>query len=461
MLNACGLADWVESDHMNRANAADTATASESYDFTEDVILARAPEVNGVFGLFRHGPNSDSEEIVLVGSGNLKRDLITAFRTNEVPSAVRFRFEVCSGGPETAALVHRWEQKMPKTHGKRWTPLGKTVGEGGQSRVHLVEDITGKHPGQYALKLLKSVGNSQARARFKTEVEATQRIKHPNVLKICDFDLEATPPYYVAEYCERESLQKMGADRFKGNLKEALAVILPVAEALVAGHHEGVIHRDVKPANILFRKDGTPVIGDFGICHVEDGEPITLSDEAVGSRHYVAPEMEAGNRALGEPCDKTDVYSLGKVLFWMVSGGRKVDRENHRGTWLVELLGDDRFEHVHMLLDRMVSYEPKQRLKSDDVGPELLKVLSLVEGNYAPLKASMGIRCRFCGIGNYERWSSFDSTVSTRTMPLEPISKLGLQNYAGANFRVLRCSHCGHVEFFQFESIKAPHWWNV
>jgi len=144
-----------------------------------------------------------------------------------------------------------------------------------------------------------------------------------------------------------------------------------------------------------------------------------------------------------------------------IAGGRKVDRESHRGTWLVELLGDDRFEHVHMLLDRMVSYEPKQRLKSDDVGPELLKVLSLVEGNYAPLKASMGIRCRFCGIGNYERWSSFDSTVSTRTMPLEPISKFGLQNYAAANLRVLRCSHCGHVEFFQFESIKPPHWWNV
>ncbi len=171
--------------------------------------------------------------------------------------------------------------------------------------------------------------------------------------------------------------------------------------------------------------------------------------------------MESGNRSLGEPSDKTDVYGLGKVLFWMLSGGRKFDRENHRGTSLVDLFGDQKFEHVHMLLDGMLAYEPKQRLKSDDVKSELLTVLSLVEGNYAPLKASVGIRCRFCGIVKYERWSSFDSTDPTRAMPLQRISKLGLQNYQGANFRILRCPHCGHVELFQFESIKAPYWWNA
>jgi len=348
---------------------------------------------------------------------------------------------------------------MPNTYGKKWKPLGKTVGEGGQSRVQLVEDITGKTQGQHALKLLKSVNSTQARTRFKTEVEATQRIQHPNVLEICDFDLESTAPYYVAEYCEGASLQKMGADRFEGNLKDILAVILPIADALVAAHHAGVIHRDVKPANILFRKDGTPVIGDFGICYVEDGEPVTFSDEAVGSRHYLAPEMEAGNRSLGEPTGKTDVYGLGKVLFWMLSGGRKFDRENHRGTSLVELLGDQRFEHVHMLLDGMIAYEPKQRLKSEDVRSELLRVLSLVEGNYAPLKPSIGILCRFCGIGKYERWAVFDSGNPKNNEGT--ISKLGLTNFGGAHFRILRCSHCGHVEFFQFERIAAPYWWKA
>lgn len=445
---------------MNPVNAV-AETASASYDFAEDVILGKAPELNGVFALFRRHPKADSEERVLIGSGTLRNELIMAFRTGAVPSASHFQFQVCSVGPETVSLLEQWKRKMPKTYGTKWKPLGQTIGEGGQSRVQLVEDITGRLRGQYALKLLKSDRSSQARARFKGEVESSQRIKHSNVLAIYESDLESTTPYYVAEYCEGGSLLKAEAGAFKGNLKETLTVILPLVDALTAAHRAGVIHRDVKPANILFRSDGTPVLGDFGICYVEDAEPVTFSDEAVGSRYYLAPEMEAGNRSLGEPTDKTDVYSLGKVLFWMLSGGRKFDRENHRGTSLVELLGDQKFEHVHMLLDRMVAYEPKQRLKSGDLSSELISVLSLVEGKYAPLKPSIGIRCRFCGIGKYERWSSFDSTDPKKAMPLQPISKLGLQNYQGANFRILRCSHCGHVEIFQFESIKALSWWNA
>jgi len=442
-------------------NRVDAETASASYDFAEDVILGKAPELNGVFALLRRNPNSDFEEPVWIGSGILRNELIMAFRTGAIPNASHFQFQVCSVGPETASLIQQWKRKMPKTYGTKWKPLGKTIGEGGQSRVQLVEDITGELPGQYALKLLKSACSSQARSRFKGEVDAIQRIKHPNVLVIYDCDLESTTPYYVAEYCEGGSLQKREAGAFKGKLIETLAVVFPVLDALTTAHRAGIIHRDVKPANILFRSDGTPVLGDFGICYAEDGEPVTLSDEAVGSRFYIAPEMEAGNRSLGEPTDQTDVYSLGKVLFWMLSGGRRFDRENHRGTSLVTLLEDQKFEHVHMLLDRMVTYEPKQRLKSGDLRAELLSVNLLVRGDYPPLKPSVGIRCRFCGVGKYERWSSFDSTDPKRTMPLQPISKLGLQNYAGANFRILRCSHCGHVEIFQFESIKSPSWWNA
>jgi serine/threonine protein kinase len=189
---------------------------------------------------------------------------------------------------------------MPKTYGAKWKPQGKSIGEGGQSRVQLVEDITGKLPGQYALKLLKSEGSAQARARFKAEVESIQRIEHPNVLTIYDSDLESPNPYYVAEYCEGGSLQKVESGTFKGNLNATLALVLPVLDALVAAHGAGIVHRDVKPANILFRSDGTPVLGDFGICYMEEGEPVTLSDEAVGSRYYLAREMEAGNRSLGD-----------------------------------------------------------------------------------------------------------------------------------------------------------------
>lgn len=437
------------------------ASSGELFDLNESAILSHAPERTGVYALFRPDPITNHKEAVLIGTGVLRSELLVALGKRLAPSATHFGFQICNLGREAEELSAIWEQKLPKAYGKRWKPLGHDLGVGGQSRVQLVKDIRGVRPGQYALKILKSKNNDQARTRFKTEVEATQRIDHPSVLRIHDFDVDSKRPYYVAEYCEGKSLLDRGADEFRGNLRHALEVLLPIADALVAVHRAGVIHRDIKPANILFRKDETPVIGDFGICYLEDGEPATFSDEAVGSRHYLAPEMEAGNRALGDPTDKTDVYALGKLLFWMVSGGKKFDRENHRGTSLIEMHGKQSFEHVHELLDRMVAYEPSRRLGISELDAEFAKVLALVEGNYAPLKPSLGILCRFCGVGKYEEWSSFDSTDPKRAMPLQPISKLGLQNYQGANFRILRCSHCGHVEIFQFEAIKARNWWDA
>jgi serine/threonine protein kinase len=81
----------------------------------------------------------------------------------------------------------------------------------------------------------------------------------------------------------------------------------------------------MKPSNILLRADGTPVLGDFGICHLEGDERVTMTDKAMGARDYTAPEMESGGRRrFGGPSDKTDVYGLGKVLYWMFLGGRNV-----------------------------------------------------------------------------------------------------------------------------------------
>lgn len=345
---------------------------------------------------------------------------------------------------------------MPKTYGK-WKATGRSVGRGGQSTVKLVEDSTGQMEGVFALKLLRNEDSYKARARFKSEVAATQKVQHPSILKIYDFDLEAKEPYYVAEYCEGESMQKTAGDRFRGNLKETIATISPVVEALVAAHGEKVYHRDVKPSNILFRKDGTPVIGDFGICFMEGGDPLTLSDEAVGSRYYLAPEMEAGNRELGEPTDRTDVYSLGKVLYWMVSGGRVFDRENHRGNALSDIFSEESYEHVHMLLDQMVALRPNARLGSERVMGELKKTVSLVEGKYAPLKTSRPIKCRFCGLGSYENWATVDRMDNRNDRGR--IGMLGMTAFQGADIRVLRCGHCGHVELFQMDGVKGREWW--
>jgi serine/threonine protein kinase len=342
----------------------------------------------------------------------------------------------------------------------RWESI-RTIGEGGQAQVYLVKDSDGLIPGTFALKPLAHIHDEERRTRFLREVEATQAIEHPNILHIYESDVAAERPYYVAEYCDGRSLEHVGAGRFKANIKATLDILLPVLDALVSAHRKGVYHRDVKPPNILFRSDGTPVLGDFGICYIDDGTPMTLSIDAMGSRRYIAPEMEAGRHHLGPPCDRTDVYSFGKVLYWMLSGGRIFDREDHRtpNNSLVQLLGDQRWEHVNALLDKLIVETAMERLHSHKLKEELQMAESLVAGNYAPLTPSVGIKCRFCGIGNYEKYATSGRLESGLIASHELRNKLGWENVGTIDVRVLRCSHCGHIEAFQFDGITAHDWW--
>ncbi|MBZ5671147.1 MAG: serine/threonine protein kinase [Acidobacteriia bacterium] len=348
----------------------------------------------------------------------------------------------------------------PTRKGERWKGTGKTLGEGGQAEVSIVEDTRKEYTGQWALKRVKNIDDPKAKERFGQEVKAVQSINHPNILRISHSELTAERPYFVAEYCERGSLQKIGASPYKGDIAATREVVLPILDALVAAHKAGVFHRDVKPANILIRGDGTPVIGDFGICFLQGGLHVTLSNEGVGSRNFIAPEMESGQHRFGEPSNRTDVYSLGKVIYWMLSGGKEFAREDFPS--LVDLLKDQRFEHVHRLLEQMVVRDPAKRIQSHEVKEKLETTASLVEGNFAPLAPSIGLRCRFCGLGQYERFAAYDAgdPSKSRQYP-EGTSGLGLHPVApGTNVRCLRCSHCGHVQWFQVAGIENSTWWD-
>jgi serine/threonine protein kinase len=203
--------------------------------------------------------------------------------------------------------------------------------------VFLVEDATREFKGNWVLKRLKNVDSAARRTRFDRETKVIQGVSHPNVLKVIDSDLTAARPYFVSEFCERGSLLDVGPSNFRGNMKATVETILPIMDGLVAVHAAGLIHRDIKPANILIRGNGTPVIGDFGICFVEDGKQITISDEGIGSKNFIAPEMESGQRDLGDPtdvrmsiawkrlstgCFRVDVSFRGKIIariHWPVS----------------------------------------------------------------------------------------------------------------------------------------------
>jgi len=340
----------------------------------------------------------------------------------------------------------------------RWRRV-RSLPEGGQGHLFIVEDTTGEFAGQLVQKRLKNVDDQDRRKRFEDEVAVVRSLDHPNVLRVMYSDLTAERPYFIAEFCERGSLQETGALRFMGNIQTTAATLLPIIDALVAAHNAGVIHRDVKPANILIRKDGTAVIGDFGICFKEGERHLTLSNEGMGSRNFIAPEMESGQHHLGNPSELTDVYSLGKVIYWMLSGGKEFAREEFRP--LADLLKDQRLGHVDALLTQMVVREPAKRLRSQDVREKLQVTVSLVEDGAALLAPSTGIVCRFCGLGKYQRFAAYDAgDPSKSTAYPEGTSQLGLYPVApSTNIRCLRCPHCGHIEWFQFGGIENPSWW--
>jgi hypothetical protein len=337
----------------------------------------------------------------------------------------------------------------------RWKP-SKSLPEGGQAHVFVVEDTTGEFIGQLTLKRLKNIDDPGWQKRFGDEVAAVRSINHPNVLKVKHSDLTAERPYFVAEYCEGGSLQKVGASRYKRDIIATMEVVLPILDALVAAHKAGVFHRDVKPANILTRRDGTPVIGDFGICFMERGEHLTLSNEGVGSRNFIAPEMESGQHHLGKPSDRTDVYSLGKVIYWMLSGGIEFAREDFPS--LVDMFRDQRFCHVHDLLSHMIAREPEKRIHSHEVREKLEITASLVGGNSVRLAPSMGIKCRFCGVGTYHRTRTYRDGNSYCYFGLPAAEQVGAK--PGGETAVLCCNYCGHLEWFQLKDIACEGWWD-
>jgi serine/threonine protein kinase len=330
-----------------------------------------------------------------------------------------------------------------------WTVI-RSLNEGGQGHIFLVEDTTGKYSGHYVLKRLKNRGRLDL---FEREVKAMQAVDHPHVLRVIEANIGSTSPYYVAEYCEGGSLAQQ-PERFCGDIDGTTTVLTWIAEALQAAHDAKVIHRDVKPANILFRKDGTPVLGDFGICHMDGDRRVTVVDEAMGSLNYIAPEMESGRR-FGDPTDRTDVYALGKVAYWMLSGGREFAREDHRASalYLPRLFGDELWEHVHALLDETVVEDPQRRLPIDRLLSRLQQTASLITGRYTPLRPSMGLRCRFCGIGVYTKYAT------KQNWPPQAGWFSAVGRFSGADLRVLRCNHCGHVEWFDMMGIDGGQWW--
>lgn len=194
--------------------------------------------------------------------------------------------------------------------------LLEKIGEGGMSRVFRARDNLLKRT--VAVKILKDqmTGDADFIRRFRREAQAAAGLSHPNIVNIYDVGEEDEIHFIVMEYADGINLKQYIREKGRLTAHEATTIARQIAEALVQAHSAGVIHRDIKPQNILFSRGGRIKVADFGIAIAADGSTLTCSDDIIGSVHYFSPEQARGNLA-GK---QSDLYSLGVILYEMVTG---------------------------------------------------------------------------------------------------------------------------------------------
>ena len=191
------------------------------------------------------------------------------------------------------------------------------LGEGGMGVVYKAEDTKLGRP--VALKFLPShlLGDTEVRKRFEREAKASAALSHANVCTVHEIDEADGQTFIAMEFIEGESLDKRIE---KGPLKldEALDIAQQIAQGLDAAHEKGVVHRDIKPQNVMVDSKGHVTIMDFGLAQLTQASLLTRPDQTMGTTFYMSPEQTEGSGT----DRRTDIWSLGVVLYEMVTGQR-------------------------------------------------------------------------------------------------------------------------------------------
>lgn len=194
--------------------------------------------------------------------------------------------------------------------------LADFIGQGGMSLVYRAVDIRTGH--SVAVKILKSEYNSDEEflERFQREAQAASLMAHHNIVNLLDVGVEGEYRYLVLEYVSGNTLKEIIRQKGMLNTNTAIQITIRILSALQHAHDNGIIHRDIKPQNVLVHSDGHVKVADFGIARMTNAFTISKGDTVVGSVHYSSPEQASGTVA-----DATsDIYSTGVVLYEMLTG---------------------------------------------------------------------------------------------------------------------------------------------
>jgi tRNA A-37 threonylcarbamoyl transferase component Bud32 len=194
--------------------------------------------------------------------------------------------------------------------------LESKLGSGGMSTVYLATDETLER--RVAVKVLHAEISDQPDQieRFRREARAVAKLSHPNVVSVIDAGQDAGHPYIVFEYIEGETLKQRIERLGRLPLDESAAYAIEVGRGLAAAHGRRLVHRDVKPQNVLIDPEGRAKVTDFGIARSLEAKGLTATGRVLGTTDYVAPEQ-----AMGQDIDaRSDIYSLGVLLYEMLTG---------------------------------------------------------------------------------------------------------------------------------------------
>ncbi|MGH3772898.1 MAG: serine/threonine-protein kinase, partial [Pseudonocardiaceae bacterium] len=203
--------------------------------------------------------------------------------------------------------------------------LGRRIAVGGMGEVWQAADT--RLDRQVAIKVLKPElsGDAECRRRFHTEARVTASLNHPGIAAVHDYGEAANDPdssypwaYLVMELVAGDPLATILMRQRRLAAERTLDILGQAGDALQAAHERGLVHRDIKPGNILITPDGRVKLTDFGIARAVDAAPVTRNEMVMGTAHYIAPEQAAG----GEAGPASDVYSLGVVGYECLAGQR-------------------------------------------------------------------------------------------------------------------------------------------
>jgi serine/threonine protein kinase len=235
----------------------------------------------------------------------------------------KYRFKIGEGIDNRQNVVTTWETGMTNLIGQS---LGRyhiieQLGEGGMAIVYKAYDT--RLESEVAVKVIRTENLApsileRALKRFEREAKALAKLTHSNIVKVLDYGEYEGKPYLVMPFLPGGTLK----ERLKGQpmpWQDAARLLVPIARALAYAHSEGMIHRDVKPSNILITRSGDPMLTDFGIAKIIDEEmtiDLTGTSAAVGTPEYMAPEQVTSKTV----DQRADIYALGVVLYEMITG---------------------------------------------------------------------------------------------------------------------------------------------